>query len=211
VSGDLEPHAAAVDLAFPLVGRHLPRDHADALGQALLQVLPWLAEEPLAGVHPVNLVHGATSGSAEGLALLSGRARLLLRLPLERAAQAGALAGRSLDVGGCSVAVGTPHERPLQALATLYAHAVAAQGDDEAHFADLVQAELDRLQIRSPWVCGKQGHRSAGGRRLTTFSLMLHSLSPQDSLRLQEQGLGGHRLLGCGIFVPHKSAAAVGE
>jgi hypothetical protein len=38
---------------------------------------------------------------------------------------------------------------------------------------------------------------------------MLHALSPEQSLRLQQHGLGPQRLLGCGIFVPHKSAAAV--
>jgi hypothetical protein len=42
------------------------------------------------------------------------------------------------------------------------------------------------------------------------FSLMLHGLSVADSLRVQRAGIGPHRLLGCGIFVPHRSAAAVG-
>ena len=45
---------------------------------------------------------------------------------------------------------------------------------------------------------------------MTTFSMMLHALVPEQSLRLQQHGLGPHRLLGCGLFVPHKSAAAVG-
>jgi len=49
------------------------------------------------------------------------------------------------------------------------------------------------------------------GRVLDTFSLMLHALPEEQSLRLQRCGLGPHRLLGCGIFVPHKSAAAVGS
>jgi hypothetical protein len=47
------------------------------------------------------------------------------------------------------------------------------------------------------------------GQVVNTFSLMLHALPPDQSLRLQHHGLGVHRLLGCGIFVPHKSAAAV--
>jgi CRISPR-associated protein Cas6 len=42
------------------------------------------------------------------------------------------------------------------------------------------------------------------------FSLMLHALAPEDSLRMQAAGLGTARHLGCGIFVPHKSAGAVG-
>jgi CRISPR-associated protein Cas6 len=74
----------------------------------------------------------------------------------------------------------------------------------------LVAGELQTLAVRTQTVCGKRHSRQLQGQTLTTFSLMLHALSPTDSLRLQEQGLGPHRLLGCGIFVPHKSAAAVG-
>jgi hypothetical protein len=45
---------------------------------------------------------------------------------------------------------------------------------------------------------------------LQGFSLMLDGLSAAHALRLLETGMGPHRLLGCGVFVPHKSAAAVG-
>ncbi|MEK7361238.1 MAG: type I-MYXAN CRISPR-associated protein Cas6/Cmx6, partial [Pseudomonadota bacterium] len=34
--------------------------------------------------------------------------------------------------------------------------------------------------------------------------------SPEHSLRMQATGLGAERKLGCGLFIPHKSAAAVG-
>jgi hypothetical protein len=47
------------------------------------------------------------------------------------------------------------------------------------------------------------------GVPVTGYSLMLDGLSPADSLRVLEAGLGRHRRLGCGLFVPHKSAAAV--
>jgi len=74
-----------------------------------------------------------------------------------------------------------------------------------------VAGELQALAVRTQTVCGKRHSRQLQGQTLTTFSLMLHALSLEDSLRLQEHGLGPHRLLGCGIFVPHKSAAAVGS
>ena len=38
---------------------------------------------------------------------------------------------------------------------------------------------------------------------------MLHDLKLEQSALLQQVGLGEHRKLGCGIFVPHKSIAAV--
>jgi len=199
------PPALLVDLVFPLAGHSLPRDAAPALLAALQQEVAWLAQEPLAGIHPLKLVPGAGPQ-----ALLSQRTRLLLRLPRTRAEAAAALAGRTLQFGDQAVTLGTPHLRELLPHGTLYAHAVAAEGDDEAAFLQAVGDELQALQVRSHVVCGKRHSRSWPGQSLTTFSLMLHGLTQADSLRLQEHGLGRHRLLGCGIFVPHKSAAAVG-
>ena len=39
---------------------------------------------------------------------------------------------------------------------------------------------------------------------------MLDHLDRGDARRILDTGLGPHRLWGCGVFVPHKSAAAVG-
>lgn len=199
------PEATMVDMVFPLAGHSLPRDHAVLLQQALQQVLPWLADDPLAGIHTVKLVSGE-----QEQALLSQRTRLLLRLPRQRVDAAGELTGRTLALADCTVRTGVPHLRELLPHATLYAQAIAAPSDDEAFFMQTVAEELQTLSVRSHCVCGKRHSKQVQGQCLTTFSLMLHGLSRPDSLRLQEYGLGPHRLLGCGIFVPHKSAAAVG-
>lgn len=201
------PPASVVDLAFPLAGRTVPRDYMQALHAALRQELPWLAQESGAGIHPLKLVQGGGGP----VSLLSQRTRLLLRLPRARVADARRLAGRTLLLGQHLVQLGEPHERELLAHATLYAYAVAAAGEDEVAFMQAVAGELQALGVRTHTVCGKRGGRPHEGQTLTTFSLMLNALSRADSLRVQEQGLGPHRQLGCGVFVPHKSAAAVGE
>ncbi len=59
-------------------------------------------------------------------------------------------------------------------------------------------------------MCGKRQQRDSGAGAVVGFSLMLHGLSAADSLTVQRVGIGPHRALGCGLFVPHKSAAAVG-
>ena len=202
------PPAGVVDLAFPLAGRTVPRDYMQALHAALRRELPWLTQEPRAGIHPLKLVQG---GGAGPVSLLSPRTRLLLRLPRARVDDARRLAGRTLRIGEHPVQVGEPHERELLAHATLYAYAVAAADEDEVAFMQAVAGVL-----QAPGGAHAHGLRqtwrpSPWGRTLTTFSLMLHALSRADSLRVQEQGLGPHRQLGCGVFVPHKSAAAVGE
>ncbi len=198
--------AASVDLAFPLQGRALPRDHRWALAQALAEALPALADDPLAALHPVKLVHG--SGEP---ALLSARSRLVLRVSREDAGAAAELAGRTLDVAGCEIRLGEPSQRELLPHTTLYAHFVDAGEADEAGFLAAMGEELARLEVRCQRVCGREQVLRGPQRTLHGYSLMLHGLRAAGALRILEQGLGAHRLMGCGVFVPHKSAAAVGE
>lgn len=194
----------AVDAAFPIDGTTLPRDHAQALQQALCAQLPWLGTDPLAAIHPIKVVHGN-----DEQALLSQRTRLLLRVRARRLDDLMALAGLDIGVDGHLLRLGVPHLRELQPHATLYAYRVAADSADEVTFMAAVDRELAQLAIGGERVCGKRQRMVISGRELDTFSLMLHALPPEQSMRLQQHGLGLHRLLGCGIFVPHKSAAAV--
>ena len=195
----------AVEAVFPLEGKTLPRDHAQALQSALAEQLPWLRADAAAGIHPLKLVSGP-----ESLALLSHRTRLILRVHANRLDELKALAGVQLDVGGHALRLGAVHLRALQPLATLYAYRVAATGADESAFMQAMETELAALSIAGERVCGKRQSLQVDGLDMTTFSMMLHGLVPEQSLRLQQHGLGPHRLLGCGLFVPHKSAAAVG-
>jgi CRISPR-associated protein Cas6 len=200
------PAAALVDLAFPLRGGVLPRDHRARLAAALAQRLPWLGESAGAGVHRLNV---AVGGGAQPL--LSGRTRLVLRVPRARAGEAvAALAGARLEIGGEALELGSPVQRELLPHRTLYAHFVAAPEDDELGFLAWVDDELRALGVACRPVCGRRQELSADGGPLPGFSLMLDGLAPDDALRVLESGLGAHRGLGCGLFVPHKSAAAVG-
>ncbi len=196
---------SVVEAVFPLEGKTLPRDHAQALQHALAEQLPWLHEDAGAGVHPLKLVTGP-----ESLALLSQRTRLILRVQINRLDELKAVVGVQLDVAGHALRLGAVHPRALQPLATLYAYRVAASGADESAFMQTMEAELASLAIAGERVCGKRQSMRVDGLEMTTFSMMLHGLVPEQSLRLQQHGLGTHRLLGCGLFVPHKSAAAVG-
>jgi len=195
----------SVDVAFALVGTSLARDHAQALSDALASHLPWLAGHPTAGVHSVKLVQGS-----EPVAWLSHRARLLLRVPRSCEAALAVLDGCTLGVSGHALRLGAPKSHSLLPHGTLYSYFVAAASDDEGAFMQGVAADLAALGIACRTVCGK--HQQRGGAPTTQhgFSLMLHELSTVDSLTVLRVGLGPHRGLGCGLFVPHKSAAAVG-
>jgi len=197
--------APVVDVVFSLAGESLPRDHAQSLATALSRHLPWLGDEADAGVHRVNVVAG--NGAQ---ALLSHRTRLTIRVPRERAQAVAALAGCALDVTGFVVRLGEPVQRELLAHRTLYAQMVTNAGDGELRFLEDVERELEALGVRGRLVCGQRRVlRDDSGAERVGYSLLVDGLSADDSLLVQQHGLGTHRHLGCGVFVPHRSAAAV--
>ena len=200
---DDDAPATMVDIAFALEGAALPREHRRALAAALVAAQPWLADLRHAWLHRVNVVAG--NGA---LALLSGRSHLMLRVARERAADAGALAGSVLTIDGHALRLGAPRVRELLPHATLYSHLVAAGDAGEADFLRSIADELAALDVRCRSICGRR--QMTEGGTLTGFGLMLDGLSRTASLRVLESGLGAERRLGCGLFVPHKSAAAVG-
>jgi CRISPR-associated protein Cas6 len=193
-----------VDVVFPLDGKFLARDHAQVLHDALAALWPRLFAQPLTGVHAIKLV----SGLGEQ-ALLSRRARLLLRVPLAWAQTLLEIEPLEFQIHGQTLRLGTPHLREIQAHSTLYAYQVAASAVDEASSMDAVSRELAALGVTGERVCGKWHQVRLNQGVVNTFSLMLHALAPEQSLRLQAQGIGPYRLFGCGLFIPHKSAAAV--
>ena len=201
-----------VDLHFPLSGRAVPRDYADALCEAVSAALPWLAADPLAGIHPLyGLSHG------EGEWYISRRTRLILRLGRESAAVAAEqLKGASLQLGSHRIELGAAAVRELVYSTVIYSKFVAvepasAAGEpiSEDAFVAACRAQCDALGIRPRLVCGKARRAQTPTGLLSGFSLMLYDLEREEILRLQSEGLGVERKRGCGIFIPHKSGASV--
>ena len=200
------PRASQVDISFALVGDSLPREHRQALAEALTTRLPWLAAMPLAAVHRIKVSDGDGA-----MALLSGRSRLGFRLPREQAGALADLRGARFELGGCRLQVaGEPRQRELLPYGALYAHSVVAEDEDELAFLADIDAELLQLGVACRRMCGRLQRLAGEARPLSAFSLMLDRLSTADALHILEQGVGPHRLWGCGVFVPHRSATAVG-
>ena len=206
-----------VDLVFQIECRALPVDHAWALSQAVRTALPWLELEPVAGVHPV---HVAESGNgwqrpqnAGDLLQLSRRTKLVLRVPRQRVDAAQALAGRQLDVAGHGLRVEKAILRPLSAITTIFSrYVVSADGLDETAFLQGALRELEALGVRpKKMLCGLEKIIATPEQPIHTRSLMLAGLKQLESVTLQQRGLGPHRLLGCGLFIPHKDIREVGQ
>jgi CRISPR-associated protein Cas6 len=208
-----------VDLSFKVSCRSLPLDHAYALSMALQEALPWLDEEAEAGVH---LIHGAESGNGwirpEGpndILYLSRRTRMTLRLPQARVQSAKTtLQGRTLNVGGTPLTLGTTSVRKLSTLTTVFArYVIADNAEDEMGFLEQSAERLaNNLGIRVKKMMGGRLHTMMlPERTLTTRSLMIDGLEVEESVSLQQQGLGPGRKLGCGLFLPHKGIGPVAQ
>jgi CRISPR-associated protein Cas6 len=204
-----------IDLVYPIACNYLPVDHSYALGQAVVQLLPWLPDEDGAGVHPIQVAisaHGwERPAGADDLLHLSKRTRLVIRVPRHRMEDAHSLVGQQLDVRGQELAItGEPGVRPLQPSATLYSRNVALGVDDEDLFLRAAAELLERLDILvRKMLPGKFAAIGTPDGPLTTRSLMLADLSADESLRLQQFGLGPYRYIGCGLFIPYKGIKAV--
>jgi CRISPR-associated protein Cas6 len=191
--------AEMLDAVYDVSGDTLPVDYAFPLWNALLQHAPALDTDDMVGVIPLR-----TSVSDEGM-LLPKRAKLTLRLPAALASHAPSLSGRQLDMDGCTLQLGTGKLRPIQAFTTLHAHLVASTDENEARFLESVLARLAELNIAGKLICGMRNAMTAPDRTIHGYSLVVHDLKPEASLRLQYTGLGADRRFGCGIFVPYKT------
>ena len=193
-----------VDLVFPLSGSTIAPDYALSLWQSLRRVAPWLDDEPGAGIMPIT---GVSSG--DGVLYLGHRAQLTLRLPLERLGAADALCGLQLDLGG-AVRMGRARQRGLRPGPAQYSPLVAMGCAGEEDFVTACGERLEAMEVAARLICGRARTIRGEAGEVSGFSLMLHGLTPAHALRLQTTGLGDGRKLGCGIFVPHKTATAVG-
>lgn len=199
-----------VDVAYAIRCKCLPVEHAYALWRAVGEVLPWIADEEGAGVHPV---HVADSGNGwmrperpDELLYLSRRTRLVVRVPRHRIEDARRLHGRTLDVAGHAMQVESSTVRPLSTHPAIFARYVVSDGTaDEGAFLARAVSQLEALGIRpKKMLCGIEKAIATPEARITTRSFMLADLTAEESVRLQQKGLGPMRHLGCGLFIPHK-------
>lgn len=198
------------DLSFDLRGtasNHgdaIPRDHRYELARELERLMPWIKDDASFGIHAIQ---GAVTENDE--LLLNHRSRMVLRAAKSRVETLEGLSSQTIRLGNAQLTFGNMRLKPINLHTPLYAHCVTTGGDDEASFNQAVMAELDRLQIDARFICGRRQTIHLPEGNIYGFSLMLHGISIADAVRIQETGLGLHRLLGCGIFIPHKSIKAL--
>ena len=203
-----------LDLSFCMQGDKIRVDHTKALSDEVTSRLPWLIDEPLAGLHLIH-VAGSQNGwmrpeSPDALLYLSRRTRLVIRIPVSRTDDAQALVGQTLDVDGEVIKVGEAREKPITVSEVLIARHVISPQEREEDFLRQVIKIFGELQIRSKTLlAGRTLSLEGPSGPVQTRSLMVANLKQDDSLRLQEEGVAEGRHFGCGLFIPHKGIAKV--
>ncbi len=204
------------DCAFRIRCREIPIDHAWELRQQILHVLPWMINEPQAAIHSIHSASSANGWirppyNSGNFNQLSRRTRLYLRLPILRIDEAHVLTGKELMVAGCSILMGEMAQHRLLPSSTLFTRSMDAnQVEDEQAFEDHVIHLLSKIGVVPKKIlCGLAHEISCNDHNIPARSVLLADLEPHESIRIQESGLGSNGLLGCGIFLPHKSLNAV--
>ncbi|MDH3761628.1 MAG: type I-MYXAN CRISPR-associated protein Cas6/Cmx6 [Gammaproteobacteria bacterium] len=202
------------DLVFKLNGNNLDIDHAFALSEALQQHLDADTCHRI-GVHGIGLA-GSGNGwnrpeQVDAELPLSRRARLAIRVRRDDSEAVARISNQRLQMGKQSVDVGVSSVRKLSTMGTLHARAVCcdpAQSEDA--FLQEVADQLAAMGILvSKMICGKSGAIRTAGEDIYTRALLIADLKPEESVNLQQRGIGDGRLLGCGLFVPHRGIDAV--
>ncbi len=199
------PHM--VDLQFDLAGTIIPVEHAQILSEGVQRLLPWLGEEASAGIQHLK---GAETNSGDTTICINRRTKLVIRVPKGRVEDMQRLSGQMLELAGHPLQIGRFKPREFSPFSHIYSHFVDTGSAGEEQFVQDVMRELDgHFQLRCGFICGKARTLQTPSGPLRGFSLMLHDVPPHKSLQLQDEGLGRNHLLGCGIFIPHKSIAAL--
>ena len=209
-----------VDVQFRLTGELIPVDHGYRLFSAVSELIPKLHDRDEAGVHPI---FGRLAGNR--CLAITEKSFLTIRLSSEQIALILPLAGKNLRIGEHDVHVGVPRTLALIPSARLYGHLIVIKGFMEPDpFLEAAQRQLQELDIKGkpslimqPQIAetnlGKQsGSHSLYLRRtirihdkeVVGFAVRVEELTAEESIRLQEKGIGGRRRFGCGLFLPER-------
>ncbi len=201
-----------IDLSFSMQCKELPIDHAWALSQAIVKELPWMETEKFAGVHQI---HVAESGNGwerpenpeEETLKPSHRTKLVLRIPKTRIKDAETLVGKTISIAGYPLTIKKPRKKTLVNSSVIFARYVLSSDDeDENSFLMRMADEIKSItgEKVKKMMCGKTYKIKTPDGDLLTRHLMIAEQSNDSSIQLQQYGLGEGRILGCGIFMPHK-------
>jgi CRISPR-associated protein Cas6 len=219
--GDSAP-LNSVDLIFPALGSTIPREHGYALYGAISRIVPWLhgeeAKAQRVGLFPIR---GTRDGDRS--ILLTDRSAVRIRVPASQLPAFLPLAGKVLELDGCRLRLGVPRVCALMPAPVLssslvlikIAHAEGNGCITPDLFLASARRKLAEISISAePGLqLIREGPRAGQARRRVIrvkeqthagYAIIVQGLTAEESIRLQEHGMGGRRVMGCGLFLPER-------
>ncbi len=199
-----------IEVIFKLKGAPIPLDNGYVIYSALCRICPTLHELENVGIHPIagipdqNKFLELTPNSCLKIRIHH------LQIPLIYPH----LTGQTFEIGEESYQLNIPDYQAIRSSDSLYSRLVVITGyQDPPTFLEAVQRQMDSLGIQGNIELLTRRDGTPQRRQLTIrkqgdefkirgFGVKISELSPEDSLILQEQGIGGKRKMMCGVFVP---------
>ena len=199
-----------VDLAFPLKGKPLPLDNGYIIYSALSRICPNLHRLTNIFIHPIA---GIPNSSKQ--LRLTKRSKLQIRIQIEQIPLIYEfLAGQTFSIGQSQFHIGIPEYKELTPCSILYSRLVIIRRCIEPSvFLEAAQRQLEDLGIKGNIDILKKKNGQLQCRQLVIkknigtfpvrgYGVEVKDLSEEDSLKLQQHGIGGKKKMMCGVFVP---------
>lgn len=198
-----------IDIVFKMSGARLVVDHAQSLADAICERLPDSSHGQI-GIHRIRV--GASGngwnspGEAGEIMQLSRRTRLVMRIHKSVHRQVLQLCDTQLEIEGEQLKLGASSVRKLSSITTLFSHSIVCdEAQAESDFLDDMASALEAMNVKvKKMICGTTHSIRSDQGSIFTRALMVAELTPEESVELQQRGIGPGRLIGCGLFLPHK-------
>lgn len=197
-----------IDVCFPIsynAGASVPIDHGYLLYSAICACIPSLHDENIF----VHLIHGKHDHRVNRL-FLNPYSEIRIRIPADRVHLLLPLMRGSMQVEVASIWPKIPYTREIIGSNNLYVPWVMINisrknKDTGKGFGELFKQALEcRIPERSSYKILRKRVGAVKGKKLFGYDIFLEDLTDEQSVLLQENGLGGRCSMGCGIPVVPK-------
>jgi CRISPR-associated protein Cas6 len=196
-----------IEIKFGVNGRQIPADHGYFLYSALSRLSKKIHEMEHIAIAGISGIPDSSRNLH-----LNKTSKLRIRIDHADLPDIIKLAGKEIQIGPEKIRLGLPVVSLFKPHRNLYSRLVTIKGFQEADaFLESLKKQLDALQISQiPILFQKKSSNESHNIRKTVrikdkeivgFPVLLTNLEPDESLRLQQFGLGGRRKMGCGTFV----------
>lgn len=196
-----------VELSFSVQGKTLPADHGYGLFAAFVNLVPEIRFHS-----DISILTIPGLADKQGRILLTAQSCIRIRVPVSKIPVVYRLAGKQIRIGKHEVQICIPSVYPLHPSETLRSRIVTIKGKDYTQpdgFLAAAKRQLEQLEISGKVVIpidrnGNPLRKTIKIQRFTVvgFTTEVSELSDEDSIKLQQWGIGGKHHMGCGYFLP---------